>query len=124
MSEEIYHVITANRLDEGNVVYLDESDCWSDDFSKAMALSTEQQIEKKMAIAVVSVTRHTVLDPYPVEVEWTARDEFVPVRARERIRASGPSVTSEGVRHNCMKVISPASVPAYPPSGGGIDQSL
>ena len=120
MSKEIYHVITANRLIEGNVVYLDENDCWSDHLANAATLSSEQQVQTKLIIAADYVARQVVLDPYAVEIDCNGPGELVPVRARERIRASGPSVSINAVRQSCMNLINPT----YPQYSGVVDQCL
>jgi len=78
-------VITANRLDDGRVVYLDQDNCWQDNIAGARR-STKEQGEALL----LAVTRDTVVDPYLIDVAEIGNNQ--PNRYREHIRATGPSI--------------------------------
>jgi hypothetical protein len=76
--------VTANRLDDGRVVYFTADDTWSEHAADAAVA------EPETAAALLGRARAaaaTVIDPYPIEIA----DER-PGRYREQLRAAGPSV--------------------------------
>ncbi|WP_413204120.1 DUF2849 domain-containing protein [Rhodospirillum sp. A1_3_36] len=79
------HVISANRLTDGVVVYRCGECTWSEAFSDALVLSGES-LEDELVLAkadevsgVVGVYSHEVSDGAPAHI-------------RDRIRAEGPTV--------------------------------
>lgn len=90
--DQIYQVITANRLDNGAVVYLTKSGKalgWSQTLADA-AVFRASVIDRMLRLVQVFVGDNTVVDPYAIEVAHNRR----PLSKREQIRAGGPTVTS------------------------------
>lgn len=89
-SEEIYQVITANRLRDGLIVYLTKDDSvtgWTETIGYAH-IAGEDEIEALLATAKTYEDSNVVVGTYAVEIAGSK----VPLTARERIRAAGPSV--------------------------------
>ncbi len=82
------HVLTANRLTDGRVVYLNGTGDWVTDLAQARA-ADEDDVARAGARAVAE---RLVVDPYLVELSETAE----PARYREAIRATGPSIAYRG----------------------------
>lgn len=78
-------VITANRLDDGRVVFVDADNRWVADLQSARLLGDDAEA------ALAQVDASVVVEAYLIEVE-RAVSGVQPVLIRERIRASGPSV--------------------------------
>ncbi len=83
--------ITANRLDDGRVVFLDERGVWVHDIAEALLVSDGPDLDNASAYAEAQADARIVLEPYPIDVT-IADGRPVPVRIRERIRAEGPTV--------------------------------
>ena len=84
-------VLTANRLIDGEVVYLTADCSWSPWLDASDRTQTPDGEEVLMARGAHAVDEREVIDPYlmPVaEVEGKLR----PLSQREKIRAKGPSV--------------------------------
>ena len=84
-------VVTANRLRDGEVVYLAPDGAWSERLDGAAAATGDEEQAALETAAGRAVTARLVVGPYlmPVELEG-GRPR--PVSQRERIRALGPSV--------------------------------
>ncbi len=80
-------VLTGNRLEDGEVVFLGEGG-WSDRFGQAVTFEDDEAAEAAEAHAKTEIT--FVVDPYLIEVA-PAADGFAPVSYRERLRALGPT---------------------------------
>ena len=88
-------VITANRLREGDVVYLTEGVGWTTHLPEAYAVQTPEEEGALLAAAEREVARQRVVGPYAMVVESSA-DGLRPVSRRESIRAQrGPSPLSD-----------------------------
>ncbi len=88
-------VITANRLREGDVVYLTEGVGWSTHLAEAYAVQTPEEEEALLAAAELEVGKQQVVGPYAMTVEWSG-DALRPIGRREIIRAQrGPSPLSD-----------------------------
>ncbi len=87
-------MITANRLDDGRVVFLDADGGWSEDFHRGAVLSDEAGKSEAVARAQASAAANQVVDPYPIELEMRA-GHLAPKALRERIRASGPTIRTD-----------------------------
>jgi len=92
MSSDTKHqVLTANRLDDGQVVYLAAGSAWTHRLAEAHIASDDDTAAALQAAAARGVAERAVIDPYLFEVDpqgGTPR----PLRMREAIRARGPSV--------------------------------
>ena len=88
-------VITANRLRQGDVVYLAEGAGWTTRLAEAYAVQTAEEERALLAAAERAVARQQVVGPYAMAVE-SSRFGLRPIGRREAIRAQrGPSPLSD-----------------------------
>jgi hypothetical protein len=88
---EAFQLVTANRLHDGEVVYLAPGESWAEDLESGLRLVDKGQAEAALAAAARFVTERVVVNPYLIEV--TAHGKVLkPARMREVIRAAGPTV--------------------------------
>jgi len=87
-------VVTANRLIDGEVVWLGPSGKWVDLLGEARLIETPAAEAEALAAAEASAARQEVVDPYAIDV---IREEgrIVPQRLREMIRAAGPTTRTD-----------------------------
>ena len=85
------HILTANRLVLGEVVYWNEAKGWVPRLVDASALADEAAAKAAQERAAESVRQREVVNPYLFEIRMDGGD-MVPVKEREKIRARGPSV--------------------------------
>lgn len=85
------NVVTANRLADGQAVFLAAAGGWVADIGRAAVATEAASAERLLAIAAASVARQEVVDPYLVAL---AAGEVRPLALRERIRAHGPTVAA------------------------------
>ena len=84
-------VITANRLNDGTVVFLAEAGCWSEDIDAAVVALGPDAAAALSAHGQQAESANHVTGSYLIDVE--RRDGRVhPLHIRERIRALGPTV--------------------------------
>jgi sulfite reductase (NADPH) hemoprotein beta-component len=83
-------VVTANRLRDGRVVWLAEGGRWVERVGGARVFLGEAA-EAGLAEAAEAERKQLIVGPYAAEVTVGAAGP-VPLRARERFRADGPSV--------------------------------
>jgi len=89
MSESI---ITANRLTDGIVVWLDQAEGWTSDLAAAAVFDPASV--QRMLQMVQDRDRNSVIDIHEVSVELI-EGRIVPTAQRERLRAAGPSVRND-----------------------------
>jgi len=83
-------VITANRLLNGDVVWLGESGNWVERVTLARTFEGKDQVAEGLSIGQQAEKNQEVVGVYEMDV--TLDDGIlVPVRLRERIRAAGPT---------------------------------
>lgn len=82
---------TANRLTDGEVVWLGANGKWVETVDAALVVKTEAERAEAAAIADKSDADNYVVEPYSIDVAVEA-GSVVPTKFRERIRASGPTV--------------------------------
>ncbi len=82
----IYKILTANRLQDGLVIYLGK-DGWSADIDAALKAFNDEAAAALDYQGKQSARRNEVADPYLIDL-----DDDGPVRWREEIRANGPTV--------------------------------
>lgn len=87
-----FHVITGNRLTDGEVVYFDAHNQWNTDLAKAEIMDGSETLEARMTAALAPHFQQTVIDIYAFAVEEPAGDHIQPISVREIIRAAGPTV--------------------------------
>jgi len=86
-----HQVLTANRLADGQVVYLAAGAAWTHRLAEAHVASDDDTVAALKSAAARAVAEHAVVDPYLFEVD-TQGGATRPLRTREAIRARGPSV--------------------------------
>lgn len=86
-------ILSANRLSDGAVVYLDFEGAWSELLDEAVVAHTPDEVRALEDRGVHDAARNIVVEPYLVEVR-ESDGRVVPVRERERVRAAGPSILS------------------------------
>ncbi|MGS4885431.1 DUF2849 domain-containing protein [Roseibium sp. MB-4] len=83
-------VITANRLLDGDVVWLGENDAWVERVTLARIFDGKDAVAEGLSIGAAAEKDQKVVGVYEMDV--TVEDDvIVPVRLRERIRAKGPT---------------------------------
>ena len=88
-------VVTANRLREGDVVYLTEGAAWTAHLPEAFAVQTPEEERALLAAADRDVAEQRVVGPYAMPVE-SSESGLRPTSRRETIRAQrGPSPLSD-----------------------------
>jgi hypothetical protein len=94
-------VLTANRLGDGIVVFLDHSGDWAEQLAEAVVARSPEEVRALEARGTYDAASNLVVEPYLVEVREAA-DGLTPIRTRERVRIAGPSILDD--------------VPGYSPS--------
>jgi len=87
-------MITANRLADGLVVFLDSAGGWSEDFHKAAIVEDAAAKARALDVAAQAAAANLIVDPYSIELELRA-GHLAPKALRERIRATGPTVRTD-----------------------------
>lgn len=85
-------VVSANRLDDGRVVYLAPSGQWIGALSEAEVARDERAAAALMRRAEAAIIERLIVGPYLISVT-AASGRPQAQRLRERIRASGPTVS-------------------------------
>lgn len=88
-------VVSANRLDDGSVVYLTQADTWSVNVDDARVIA-EKDVDHVQRIGLDAEARDEVVASYTVEID--DGDTVTPTRLRERIRSHGPTVGDQQSR--------------------------
>lgn len=86
-----FQAVTANRLTDGEVVYLSADELWVEDLAAAAIADGAEAAEALLARAMPQDFELAVLEPYLFEVIEDGAG-FKPVSVRETIRAAGPTV--------------------------------
>lgn len=84
-------VITANRLDDGLVVYWNQGVEWVDNIAQAARFETAEEGETALAEATNKQNELVAVGPYLIDVELQG-DAVVPLKLKEVIRTKGPTV--------------------------------
>ena len=84
-------VISANRLDNGIVVYLTAYGDWTESLAHAQVIDGKDQGEAALDVAFGAVEACIVVDPYLIDIDDSG-GERRPTLNRELIRALGPTV--------------------------------
>ena len=90
-------MITANRLADGKVVYLDAQDGWAEDFRRGLVLEDVAARKAALLRGEASAGANVVVEPYAIELEMRA-GHLAPRTLRERIRAEGPTIGVSSAR--------------------------
>ena len=81
-------VVTANRLDDGIVVYLAPGGGWTENLADADRAEGEDEVKALVAASETAVRERLVISVYPMPVEIKDDGTVDPISVRERIRAS------------------------------------
>jgi hypothetical protein len=87
-------VLTANRLGDGIVVFLDFEGAWSEDIALAVVARDPDEARALEDRGAYDSARNLVVEPYLVEVR-EADGNLTPIRYRERVRVAGPSILDD-----------------------------
>lgn len=87
-------VLTANRLLDGEVVYLASDGAWVEELASAAVLTTKTEGETALATGVEAERTQKVVHAYLFDVV-DAGVPLRPVKQREVIRAAGPTVRTD-----------------------------
>ena len=87
-------VLTANRLRDGTVVFLDFEGAWSETLVECVVARSPDEVRALKNRGSYDAIRSIVVDPYLIEVHETTSG-LLPIRFRERVRATGPSVLDD-----------------------------
>ncbi|MEP3048430.1 MAG: DUF2849 domain-containing protein [Roseibium sp.] len=88
------NVITANRLLNGDVVWLGESGNWVERITLAKVYEGKDAVAEGLALGAEAEKNQDVVSVYEMAV--TVEDGvIIPVRLREKIRAAGPTTHPE-----------------------------
>jgi uncharacterized protein DUF2849 len=92
--EPAHSILTANRLGDGAVVFLDFEGAWNESIAEALVASSPDEVRALEDRGTYDAARNLIVEPYLVEVqEISGRIE--PIRTRERVRAGGPTILDE-----------------------------
>ena len=86
-----HRVMTANRLLDGEVVYLTPAGAWSEQLAESRTAASEAETDILLGHAEAAVDGRLVVGPYLMPVALEA-GRIKPLSQRERIRARGPSI--------------------------------
>ncbi len=89
------HIVTANRLADGVVVFLAEDGQWSEQVADALIAVNDEAAKALLAAAERDVASRRVVGPYLIDAVIEG-GVLQPVRLRERIRANGPTAGGSG----------------------------
>jgi len=84
-------VLTANRLTDGEVVYLGAADHWVEDLASARLLASAKEGEVALATGIEAESDLKVVHAYLFDVTGNG-EALRPVKMREIIRAAGPTI--------------------------------
>jgi Protein of unknown function (DUF2849) len=87
-------VLTANRLGDGIVVFLDFEGAWSERLDEAIVARSPDEVKALEDRGAYDAAHNLVVEPYLVEVREDG-GRLVPLRTRERVRALGPSILDD-----------------------------
>jgi hypothetical protein len=88
-------VLTANRLSDGAVVFLDFDGVWVESLRGAVVARSPDEIRALESRGAFDAARNIVVEPYLVEMNESADGSLTPVRFRERVRLGGPSILGD-----------------------------
>ena len=116
-------ILTANRLSDGSVVFLDFEGAWNESIDIALVARTTQEVAELDSRGAFDAAQNLVVEPYLVEVR-EAEGCLVPVRQRERVRAAGPSMLDDVPGYVAPSVFASAPHPDPLPMNNGERESL
>ena len=88
-------VMTANRLCDGEVIYLTANGQWSNSFAESLIATDESHLR-----ALLESTAHSNDVVEPVVITTSGDDRKEPASLREKIRLRGPTVRPDLARNS------------------------
>jgi hypothetical protein len=101
-------ILTANRLSDGAVVFLDFDGVWAETFKGAVVARTPDEVRALESRGAFDAARNIVVEPYLIEMHDVG-GSLVPVRFRERVRLAGPSILDDVPGYVASTLPSPRS---------------
>jgi Protein of unknown function (DUF2849) len=87
-------ILTAHRLGDGVVVFLDFEGAWNENIAEAIVAHSPDEVRALEDRGAYDAEHNIVVEPYLVEVREIA-GRVEPIRYRERVRAGGPTVLDD-----------------------------
>jgi hypothetical protein len=87
-------ILTANRLGDGAVVFLDFEGAWSESIAEALVAHSPDEVRALEDRGTYDSSHNLVVEPYLIEVQEAA-GRIEPIRYRERVRAGGPTILGD-----------------------------
>ena len=87
-------ILSANRLDDGAVVFLDFEGAWSEAIDEALVALSPDEARALEDRGAYDSAHNLVVEPYLVEIREVA-GRIEPIRYRERVRAGGPTILED-----------------------------
>ena len=87
-------IVTANRLTDGDVVWLGTGGQWVETVEAAQCFDSVKTVAKALELAAQAVSNRLVVEPYEIDVTRAA-GRIVPVKLREKIRSQGPTFRTD-----------------------------
>lgn len=117
MSKSSGHVqvLTANRLGDGAVVFLNFDGDWVMSLTGVVIARAPDEARGLEARGQFDAGRNLVVDPYLVDMREVA-GALIPLRQRERVRLQGPSILDDVPGY-----LAPAAAASIAPQGDGTE---
>ncbi len=87
----VMQVVSANRLSDGTVVYLNSQANWGESLASATVFATSSEVEAGLHQAQAAIAANEVVDAFAVPVEQGV-DGLHAVSLRNAIRELGPTI--------------------------------
>jgi hypothetical protein len=118
MSKSSGHVqvLTANRLGDGAVVFLNFDGDWVATLAGVVIARSPDEARGLAARGHFDAGRNLVVDPYLVEMRELA-GALVPLRQRERVRLDGPSILDDVPGYTAPTQLPPNTPAAHGATG-------
>jgi Protein of unknown function (DUF2849) len=87
-------ILTANRLGDGVVIFLDFEGAWSEAIDEALVALSPDEVRALEDRGAYDSAHNLVVEPYLVEIREVA-GRIEPIRYRERVRAGGPTILDD-----------------------------
>lgn len=107
-------ILTANRLGDGAVIFLDFEGAWSEAIDEALVALSPDEVRALEDRGAYDSAHNLVVEPYLVEIREVA-GRIEPIRYRERVRAGGPTILEDVPGY-----VSPAAVVRQAHNGDGV----
>ncbi len=98
------HILTANDLVEGHVLYLADDNKWSDDINHSLLVHNNEDLNLLMAKGIKALGDCIIVDPHTVPVERIGQ-KIIPKHMKERIRANGPTTHPQFGKNSTVNAI-------------------